>query len=220
MDATEIDVLSAGNPSRAVFPRAVNPTLRLLPLVHPARPTAGLGAVTTDAVSLTSPRLPARLRLSARATASGSSSSTTASLARLPRRLLLPSRRPLPSRRSPLLPLHHRSLQLPPSLLPPLRRPRAATVVAETSCMYLLSMSRTMLTVYVICSWEPKSCCLPQGGQPNPPAPPSGTSCPTNGWSWSNDQGGRLGLLYMGYTVPLLQRIGCLDPKRARLRLS
>ncbi|KAI0793495.1 hypothetical protein C8Q75DRAFT_731202 [Abortiporus biennis] len=28
------------------------------------------------------------------------------------------------------------------------------------------------------------SCCLPSGGVPNPPSPPSGTSCPSNGYYW------------------------------------
>ncbi|KAH9898402.1 hypothetical protein C8Q73DRAFT_664090 [Cubamyces lactineus] len=31
--------------------------------------------------------------------------------------------------------------------------------------------------------WSPKSCCLPHGGSPNPPQPPSGRSCPSN-WEW------------------------------------
>ncbi|KIP11959.1 hypothetical protein PHLGIDRAFT_82504 [Phlebiopsis gigantea 11061_1 CR5-6] len=32
-----------------------------------------------------------------------------------------------------------------------------------------------------------RSCCLPHGGQPSPPSPPAGTSCPTNGWYWHSD---------------------------------
>ncbi|GJE86109.1 hypothetical protein PsYK624_021890 [Phanerochaete sordida] len=35
--------------------------------------------------------------------------------------------------------------------------------------------------------FQDKSCCLPHGGQPNPPSPPSGVTCPTNGWYWSNE---------------------------------
>ncbi|CAL1695859.1 unnamed protein product [Somion occarium] len=34
-----------------------------------------------------------------------------------------------------------------------------------------------------------KDCCLPQGGQPNPPAPPKGTQCPPSGWSWHSGKG-------------------------------
>ncbi|TFK57294.1 hypothetical protein OE88DRAFT_1650935 [Heliocybe sulcata] len=32
--------------------------------------------------------------------------------------------------------------------------------------------------------WEPKSCCLPHGGQPSPPSPPSGSSCASSNWYW------------------------------------
>ncbi|KAM5536182.1 hypothetical protein V8D89_010081 [Ganoderma adspersum] len=31
--------------------------------------------------------------------------------------------------------------------------------------------------------WEPKSCCLPHGGNPSPPTPPGGSSCPSS-WDW------------------------------------
>ncbi|KZV77714.1 hypothetical protein PENSPDRAFT_679253 [Peniophora sp. CONT] len=31
-------------------------------------------------------------------------------------------------------------------------------------------------------------CCLPHGGQPNPPSPPAGSSCPST-WYWHQDQG-------------------------------
>ncbi|KAI0689619.1 hypothetical protein BC835DRAFT_1308295 [Cytidiella melzeri] len=36
--------------------------------------------------------------------------------------------------------------------------------------------------------WEEKSCCLTKGGQSNPPSPPKGISCPTNGWQWHTEQ--------------------------------
>ncbi|CDO71560.1 hypothetical protein BN946_scf184911.g30 [Trametes cinnabarina] len=36
--------------------------------------------------------------------------------------------------------------------------------------------------------WGDKDCCLPYGGQPNPPSPPSGSSCPSN-WSWHTGYG-------------------------------
>ncbi|KAF7791851.1 hypothetical protein EIP86_002875 [Pleurotus ostreatoroseus] len=34
--------------------------------------------------------------------------------------------------------------------------------------------------------FEQKSCCLPYGGVPNPPTPPSGVTCPVSGWYWHN----------------------------------
>ncbi|KAI0078884.1 hypothetical protein K474DRAFT_778013 [Panus rudis PR-1116 ss-1] len=34
-----------------------------------------------------------------------------------------------------------------------------------------------------------KDCCLPHGGQPNPPSPPKGTQCPPSGWSWHSGKG-------------------------------
>lgn len=37
--------------------------------------------------------------------------------------------------------------------------------------------------------YSPKGCCLPHGGVPNPPSPPSGSECPTSGWYWGKDQG-------------------------------
>ncbi|KAH9944387.1 uncharacterized protein BXZ73DRAFT_96876 [Epithele typhae] len=36
--------------------------------------------------------------------------------------------------------------------------------------------------------WGSKSCCLPHGGSPNPPSPPSGTDCPSN-WEWNHGKG-------------------------------
>ncbi|KAI0801269.1 hypothetical protein C8Q74DRAFT_1435702 [Fomes fomentarius] len=33
--------------------------------------------------------------------------------------------------------------------------------------------------------WGEKNCCLPHGGQPNPPKPPSGQDCPPN-WEWDS----------------------------------
>ena len=145
MDATEIDVLSAGNPSRAVFPRVVNLTLRRRHLARLALPTAGRGATTTAAVFPTSLRLPAPRHLSARVTASGNSSNTTASPAPL-RHQQRPLSRPLrPCPRSRVSQLHHRSPQLLRSPLLRPRRRRAATVVTATSCKYHLHTRWTQL---------------------------------------------------------------------------
>lgn len=36
--------------------------------------------------------------------------------------------------------------------------------------------------------WSRKSCCLPKGGPPSTPKPPSGKNCPSN-WSWNNGLG-------------------------------
>ncbi|PCH33632.1 hypothetical protein WOLCODRAFT_22134 [Wolfiporia cocos MD-104 SS10] len=37
--------------------------------------------------------------------------------------------------------------------------------------------------------YDLKSCCLPYGGQPNPPTPPQGTNqCPTSGWEWHTEK--------------------------------
>ena len=41
----------------------------------------------------------------------------------------------------------------------------------------------TVLTHFLF-SWPDRSCCLPHGGSPNPPSPPSGRSCPSN-WDWN-----------------------------------
>ena len=32
-----------------------------------------------------------------------------------------------------------------------------------------------------------KSCCLPVGGKPSPPSPPTGKQCPPQDWSWSDE---------------------------------
>ncbi|KAJ7783798.1 protein priA [Mycena maculata] len=37
--------------------------------------------------------------------------------------------------------------------------------------------------------YEDKSCCLPHGGPPSPPAPPKGHDCPPSTWYWNTEQG-------------------------------
>ncbi|KAI0348014.1 hypothetical protein BDW22DRAFT_1424247 [Trametopsis cervina] len=37
--------------------------------------------------------------------------------------------------------------------------------------------------------WFPQIGCCPHGGVPNPPTPPGGVSCPTNGWYWHQQSG-------------------------------
>ncbi|KAJ3575626.1 hypothetical protein NP233_g972 [Leucocoprinus birnbaumii] len=37
--------------------------------------------------------------------------------------------------------------------------------------------------------WQAKSCCLPTGGNPRPPSPPKGVTCPPSGYDWNNDKG-------------------------------
>ncbi|THH34019.1 hypothetical protein EUX98_g84 [Antrodiella citrinella] len=36
--------------------------------------------------------------------------------------------------------------------------------------------------------FQQADCCVPQGGNPSPPTPPSGTQCPTSGWDWNDDK--------------------------------
>ena len=38
-------------------------------------------------------------------------------------------------------------------------------------------------------SFGQKDCCLPHGGPPNPPKPPSGNQCPPSGWNWHTGKG-------------------------------
>lgn len=38
-------------------------------------------------------------------------------------------------------------------------------------------------------SFGQKDCCLPHGGPPAPPSPPSGNQCPPSGWSWHTGKG-------------------------------
>lgn len=35
--------------------------------------------------------------------------------------------------------------------------------------------------------YSDKNCCLPDGGLPSTPSPPSGKNCPPSGWYWSKD---------------------------------
>lgn len=72
----------------------------------------------------------------------------------------------------------------------------AALPPANPTAMIMNFGGRTPLLVYsqpsnvvvYVFRYAPKSCCLPQGGPPNPSNPPTGSECPPYGWYWGNDQ--------------------------------
>lgn len=63
------------------------------------------------------------------------------------------------------------------------------TARAPNSSESFLTCSRKKSHASHFTSFGRKQCCLPRGGQPSPPSPPSGTQCPPSGWSWHSGKG-------------------------------
>lgn len=74
----------------------------------------------------------------------------------------------------------------------PLLRTPAGTIApmmnSGKSALLLIPFIKGIKCCYVF-RYHPSTCCLPHGGPPSPPSPPTGSGCPPSGWYWGASQG-------------------------------